>query len=135
MRRYAGLYATLLLAVISACSKQNNTSEQDPTLGTSSAPVTEKAVQIFLDPVTGEVLSEPPATSDGAEAPEVPAEPLDLVGVPNEAGGVTVDLGDNFQSPLVAVIDCNGQVIKDHATLNDIKNRKEDCAASTENKQ
>lgn len=93
----------------SGCSGEPSTSRENP------GPAVGEGLKVYVDPDTGELLSEPPP---GAEtlAPDLPAATHNLADVPVETradGTIVADVGDRYVTELhVEMID--GQLVTCH---------------------
>jgi hypothetical protein len=76
---------------------------------------------VHVDPLTGEILPEPPAPAQG-QVPErqqlqsAPIDPLPAVETPSPVpgGGVKVKLNRQFNQPLFATIEADGKIKLEH---------------------
>lgn len=137
MRPDRRLWALLLLAFAAACSEHDSTldpSVQTPKIN-EQPPLPEVGQSnqtIHIDPNTGELLPEPPVNVMEAIATTSPATAVEYTVTPLEQGGSYVDLGDSFQSPLVAVIGCDGKLATTHIAEDKIDAIQPDCGDSKE---
>ncbi len=89
-------------------------SAAEPQDANPAAPQGAARMHVYIDPETGE-FGEPPPEAAPPEAPpqaELQLQSEELVEVPGttEAGGVTVELNGQFQSPLTVTRDADGKI-------------------------
>jgi hypothetical protein len=117
MKRLAAGAAAVALIGVATWLIQARTSESptaNPGVGTIHDTQSAAGMRVYRDPVTGELLSSPPA---GTTEPGVPKDLADqlstssegLVARPAPGGGVMVDLQGRFQHTATVTTDADGQ--------------------------
>ncbi len=89
-------------------------SAAEPQDANPAAPQGAARMHVYIDPETGE-FGEPPPEAAPPEAPpqaelQLQSEELGEVPGTTEAGGVTVELNGQFQSPLAVTRDADGKI-------------------------
>ena len=89
-------------------------SAAEPQDANPAAPQGAARMHVYIDPETGEFGEPPPEAAHPEEPPQVELQlqSEELVEVPGttEAGGVTVELNGQFQSPLTVTRDADGKI-------------------------
>ena len=93
----------------------------DPAPAGTHLPDKAPGIFVHIDPVTGQVLKDPPAASSAGETRHpllysAPAETPQVLELPSPTpgGGVMVNLNGQFHTPLVATIDEHGHIKFEH---------------------
>jgi len=106
------------VAGLSACGGQKENPQNQASSHEKETPPNQSGLMVYIDPNTGEFVSEPPdgsipqatSTLGDAEGPERPLQ--EIVG---SDGTVTVILDGRFDTPLTAQVDCDGNVVVEHS--------------------
>ena len=83
----------------------------------------DKALNVYIDPLTGEFITPeeaevlPEERSSSSAAYNTSHEELEEQPSPVPDGGMMIDLKGHFQSPLTATIDSNGDITIEHGTI------------------
>jgi hypothetical protein len=91
-----------------------------------AAPI-QQGMRAYIDPNTGEFVSEPPPGTEIAEEVPIGAdEAIEEIKLPD--GSVVVNVGDRFNIPLMATMDCDGKISQMHS--NEISKASTECKES-----
>ena len=115
-----GVYAYQQTTSIEAVADSSQPTQQPAKI---AAP-TQQGMRAFIDPNTGEFVSEPPpGTEISEEVPIGADEAIQEIQLPD--GSVVVNLGDRFNIPLMATMDCDGKISQMHS--NEVSKASTEC--------